>query len=97
MGRGGAEGERESPADSPLSMELNMGSDLMTLRSRPELKPRVRRLTEPPRRPNDISFFELFFYLVRIVQFLYSYLKHTVLLNHNRDEQNYGSTSDFLC
>ena len=36
------EGERESQADFPLSMEPDMGLDLMTLRSQPELKPRIR-------------------------------------------------------
>ena len=41
-GRGAkVEGERESQANSTLSMEL----DLMTLRSHPEMKPRVRGLT----------------------------------------------------
>ena len=45
---GGAvgEGERESQADSLLSTELDVGLHLMTLRSQPELKPRVHRLTD---------------------------------------------------
>ena len=45
---GGAEGEgeRESQADSPLSMELKSGLDPKTLRSGPELKSRVRHLTD---------------------------------------------------
>ena len=45
--RGRAEigGEREFSADSPLSTELDVGVDLMTLRSRPEPKPRVGCLT----------------------------------------------------
>ena len=34
-------GERESQVDSALSPEPNMGLDLMTLRSWPELKPRL--------------------------------------------------------
>ena len=40
---GGAEGEgeRESQADSPLSMEPDMGLDLTTLKSWPEPKSRV--------------------------------------------------------
>ena len=33
------------------SMEPDVGLDLTTLRSRPELKSRVGRLTEPPRWP----------------------------------------------
>lgn len=33
--------QRESQADSPLSMEPDMGVDLGTLRSQPEPKPKV--------------------------------------------------------
>ena len=40
------EGERESQADSPLSMEPNIGLNLTTLRSRHELKLRVGCLTD---------------------------------------------------
>ena len=40
-----AEGEKESQADSPISMELATELDLKMLRSGPELKPRVERLT----------------------------------------------------
>ena len=45
---GGAEREREkeSQADSTLSMELNAGLDLTTLRSGPEPKSRVRCSTD---------------------------------------------------
>ena len=35
------EREKESQADSPLSMEPHAGLDLTTLRSHPEWKPRV--------------------------------------------------------
>ena len=42
---GGAEGEGESQADSALSTEPDTEPDLTILRSRPELKPRVRSLT----------------------------------------------------
>ena len=47
MSEGGSEeeGERESQADSLLSMELAAKLDLMTLRSLPEQKPRVRHWT----------------------------------------------------
>jgi len=38
---GQREREREFQADSMLSMEPDMGLDLTTLRSRPELKPNV--------------------------------------------------------
>ena len=41
MSRGGAEGESELQADSPLSMEPHTELDPMTLRSQPEPKPRV--------------------------------------------------------
>ena len=37
---------RESPTDSPLSKESYMWFSYMTLRSWPELKPRVRHLTK---------------------------------------------------
>lgn len=37
--------ERESQVDSALSVEHDMGLDLMTLRSWPELKSRVECLT----------------------------------------------------
>ena len=37
--------ERESQADSILSMEPNIVLDLTTLKSQPELKPRVGHLT----------------------------------------------------
>ena len=37
--------ERESQADSLPSVEPDRGLDLMTLRSSPELKSRVRHLT----------------------------------------------------
>ena len=43
---GGGEGERESQADSTLSTEPDAGLDPRTLRSRPELKARARRLTD---------------------------------------------------
>ena len=49
---GGIEGDQdtESPADSPLTTELDAGLDLTTLRSPTEPKPRVRsQLTEPPK------------------------------------------------
>ena len=38
--------ERETQADSVLSVEPNTGLDLMTLRSWPELIPRIRRSTD---------------------------------------------------
>ena len=38
--------ERESPADTMLSVELAVGLDLMTLRSCPEPKPRAGCLTD---------------------------------------------------
>lgn len=38
--------EGETLADFVLSTEPDVGCDLMTLRSRPELKPRVGRLTD---------------------------------------------------
>ena len=45
--RGGhSEREREFQADATLSIEPDTGLNLMTLRSRPELKPRVRSLTK---------------------------------------------------
>ena len=37
---------RKSRADFPLSVEPNTGLNLMTLRSEPELKSRVRCLTD---------------------------------------------------
>jgi len=43
---GGAEGERESQADSPLSSEPDTGLDPITLRSEPEPKPRGRHPTD---------------------------------------------------
>ena len=43
---GEAEGERESQTDSSLRMELDLGLRLMTLGSQPELKSRVRPLTD---------------------------------------------------
>ena len=43
---GGEEGERESQADSLLSVEPDSGLDPTTTRSQPEPKPRVRRLTD---------------------------------------------------
>ena len=44
---GGAEGEeKESPEDSPLSAEPNMGIDPRTLKLWPELKSRVGCLTD---------------------------------------------------
>ena len=53
MGRGDGERERESQADSMLGAEPHVGLNLVTLRSRPKLKPRVRCLTDkPPGRPN---------------------------------------------
>ena len=46
-GRGGkVQRERESQADSILSAEPDAGLNLMTLRSWPEPKPRVGRLTD---------------------------------------------------
>ena len=48
----GEEGERKSQADPPPSAEPDVGIDLMTVRSRDELKSRVGHLmTEPPRCP----------------------------------------------
>ena len=48
MNRGGAEGEeeRDSEADSVLSVEPNEGLDPTTMRSCPEPKSRVRHLTD---------------------------------------------------
>jgi len=50
-----AEGERESPADSPLSAETKAGLDarvhLPTLRSGPEQKARVRKRLHRPHHP----------------------------------------------
>ena len=46
MGRAEGEGERASQANSTLSSEANAELNLMTLRSQPELKPRVRCLTD---------------------------------------------------
>ena len=43
---------RESQADSPLSVEPNMGLDLTILRSRPKLKPRVKQSTETLKHPS---------------------------------------------
>ena len=43
--RSKGEKERETQADSALSTEPNSGLNLRTLRSQPELKPRVRCLT----------------------------------------------------
>jgi len=43
---GQRERERETLADSVLSAEPGMGLDLGILRSGPELKPRVRHLTD---------------------------------------------------
>lgn len=40
-GRGRGRGRRESPADSVLCMEPDVGLDRTTLRSQPELRPRV--------------------------------------------------------
>lgn len=40
------EREKDSQADSMLSTELETGLDFMTLRSQPEPKPRVGRLTD---------------------------------------------------
>ena len=42
----GVERERESPADSPLSGELDMGLDFRTPRPGPKRKSRVRLLTD---------------------------------------------------
>ena len=50
------ERETESQADSALSTEPDVGLDLMTLRSRPEPKARVRCLTVPPKCPNPQNF-----------------------------------------
>lgn len=44
--RGGVEGEKESQAESPLSVEPEAELCLMTLRSWPEQKPRVGCSTE---------------------------------------------------
>ena len=44
-GRAEGEEERESQADSPGSMEPNAVFDLTIMRSRPELKSRVRHST----------------------------------------------------
>jgi len=46
LGEAEGEGERESQADSTLSAEPDVGLDLMTLRSWPELKSRVGRSTD---------------------------------------------------
>jgi len=43
---GQGEKERESQADSALGAEPTVGLSLTTLRSQPELKPRVGRLTD---------------------------------------------------
>ena len=43
---GGAEGDGESSADATLSTEADVRLYLRTLRSWPELKPRVRGLTD---------------------------------------------------
>ena len=43
----GAESKRESQADSPRSPEPNMGMDLRTLKSWPELKSDVQPLSHP--------------------------------------------------
>ena len=43
---GGGEGERESQADSALSMEHDVGLDLTALGSRLEPKPRARPFTD---------------------------------------------------
>ena len=58
---GQEEREKEPEADSTLTMEPNTGLDLMTLKSWPELKPRVRSLTNcatqvPPRHMTSYKF-----------------------------------------
>ena len=45
-GEGQRDRERETAADPVLSVEVNVGLDLKTLRSRPELNPRVGGLTD---------------------------------------------------
>lgn len=45
-GRSKGRGERETQADSLLSVEPNVGLDLVTLRSQPALKSRVTRLID---------------------------------------------------
>ena len=56
----GAEGERESQADSQVSMEPEAGLHLKTLRSWPELKPRVGHstawATQAPQLPVEFLF-----------------------------------------
>ena len=57
MGVGAVEGKRKPKADSTLIMEPEAELDLMTLRSQPELKPRVGCLTDvPPRCPKNRAF-----------------------------------------
>lgn len=51
-GRGG--GVRQSQAESILSVESDVGLDLMTLRLGPELKPRAGRLTQTPSTPKCV-------------------------------------------
>jgi len=57
----GGEGERESQTDALLSMEPNVGLDLMTLRSWPELKSKVRHLTNRLSHPGAPQSIYLFF------------------------------------
>ena len=45
VGQGGRKGVRESQADSPVSMETDMGLDPKTLKSQPKLKSRIGSLT----------------------------------------------------
>ena len=57
---GWAEGERESQADSALSRDPDVGLGPTTLRSRPELKPRVRHVTDwAPRHSKAVWFYML--------------------------------------
>ena len=52
-GKGREKRERESQADSVLSTEPDAGLDLISLRSQPELKPRVGQSTAPPKCPKQ--------------------------------------------
>ena len=62
--REGTEGERESQADSALSTEPDEGLNLMTLKSWPGPKSRVRCLT------NGVTKFHEIFYIVIITTYL---------------------------
>ena len=53
--------ERESQADSMLSVKPSAGLNLMTLRSQPELKPRLGRLTDWTVQVPPVLFFKKIF------------------------------------